>query len=558
MAKPDLDIFIVGTGMGGIYQLYLSLQDGLRTLCIDRAHGVGGTWYWNRYPGAMSDTESYIYRFSWDKELLQTYPWPEHYVKQPEVLAYLEHVVERHSLDRAMELGTELLSAEWDEINNWWTIETMQVDRDGEPCAASKTFTARYMITGLGLLSKQNFPDFKGMDRFKGNKVHTGAWPRELDVSGQRVGVIGSGSTGVQVITALAPTAKRLVSFQRSPQYSVPSGDGPVAPQYRQWVNENYDNIIKQTRNSMVAFGFDESTVPAMSVTPEERQRKFEEAWKIGNGFRFMFWTFSDISTNRASNDAAADFIKDKIRTIVKDPEKARKLLPREIYARRPLCDGGYYQSFNRDSVDIVNLQDTPIAEITERGIVTSDGVEYELDTIIFATGFDAIDGNYNRLRIRGRGGKTLKEHWDPIGPKSYLGLCCAGFPNFFMITGPQGPFTNIPPTLETQVELIAETIMRFRNKYGANSLGSIVEVTQQAEDEWTEKCKDMASNSLFHETSSWIFGANVQGKPYATRFYFGGLQKYIEEKDKIIADDYRGFVKHAEESEDRPIRSFL
>jgi cyclohexanone monooxygenase len=521
------------------------LQHGLRTLCIDRAHGVGGTWYWNRYPGAMSDTESYIYRFSWDKELLQTHPWPEHYVKQPQVLAYLEHVVQRHGLDRAMALGTELLAADWDEDAFCWRVETRQVTEDGEPKSEIQSFTTRYMITALGLLSKQNFPQFKGLDRYQGIKVHTGSWPKGLDLSGQRVGVIGSGSTGVQVITAMAPKAKRLVSFQRSPQYSVPSGDGPVSREYRQWVNDNYDAIWKQTRDSKVAFGFVESDVPAMSVSEEERRRKFEEAWQKGNGFRFMFWTFGDISTNREANDAAANFIKDKIRATVKDQEKARKLLPREIYARRPLCDGGYYQSFNRDSVDVVNLQDTPITEMTEHGIRTSDGVEYELDAIVFATGFDAIDGNYNRLRIRGRGGKTLKEHWAEQGPKSYLGIVCAGFPNLFMITGPQGPFTNIPPTLETQVELIADTITRFRKQYGADTRGSIVEATQEAEDRWTELCRVMAKDSLFHETASWIFGANVGGKTYATRFYFGGLKEYIKEVSRIVSDDYRGFARH-------------
>lgn len=341
----------------------------------------------------MSDTESYIYRFSWDKEDLRTYPWKEHYVKQPEVLGYLQHVVERHDLAKYMQLGTELVGADWDDRLRGWRSEIRRVDEDGNAVGEVKTVRSRFVISALGLLSKQNYPDIRGMERYKGRMVHTGAWPKGLDVTNDRVGVIGSGSTGVQVITALAPKVKRLVCFQRSPQYSVPSGDGAVSDEYRNWVNDNYDDIWKQTRNSQVAFGFEESDVPTMTVSPEERGRKFEEAWQKGNGFRFMFWTFNDISMNREANDEAANFIKGKIRETVKDPAKAEKLMPREIYARRPLCDGGYYKSFNYDTVDIVNLKDTPITEMTEKGIVTSDGVERELDTIIFATGFDAVEG---------------------------------------------------------------------------------------------------------------------------------------------------------------------
>ncbi|KAF2101361.1 cyclohexanone monooxygenase [Rhizodiscina lignyota] len=554
--QTDVDVLIIGAGMGGIYQLWSCLQSDppFSALCIDRAHGVGGTWYWNRYPGAMSDTESYIYRFSWDKEDLLNYPWKEHYVKQPEVLGYLEHVVERHGLAKWMQLGTELLGAEWDDRLGGWRCEIVRVDEDGNPVGEPRTVRARFLITALGLLSKANFPDIPGMDRFKGRKVHTGAWPKGLDVTKDRVGVIGSGSTGVQVITALAPKVKKLVSFQRSPQYSVPSGDGPVSDDYRKWVNENYDDIWKGTRNSMVAFGFKESEIPTMSVSPEERKRIFEEAWQKGNGFRFMFWTFNDISVDRRANDEAANFIKGKIKSIVKDPEKARKLLPREIYARRPLCDGGYYKSFNYDHVDVVNLKDTPITEMTEKGIMTSDGVEHEFDTIIFATGFDAIDGSYNRVRIRGRNGKSLKEHWAPLGPTSYLGVCCANFPNLFMITGPQGPFTNIPPSLETQVEFIIDTMRHYRQR----SSRPIIEASEEAEKDWTEKCRKLAEDSLFHETSSWIFGANVGGKKYATRFYFGGLKAYRKELERMVKDDYRGFIKHGEPAQDETVRSML
>ena len=424
----DYDAIIVGAGFGGVYQLKLLRDQGLRALVIDTASDVGGTWYWNRYPGAMSDTESYIYRFSWDKEDLREYEWPEHYVKQPEVLAYLRHVVDSYDLRKDMSFDTSLEAATFDEVNGLWKLDTSR-----------GPLRSRYLVTALGLLSKQNYPNIPGLDTFAGEKYHTGAWPDHHDFRKKRVGVIGSGSTGIQIITALAKEVEQLVCFQRSPQYSVPSGDGPVSKEYREGVNARYDAIWDQVRNSAFAFGFEESTTPASSVSEEEKRRVFQKLWDQGNGFRFMFGGFSDIATNEESNLAACDFIKSKIAEVVKDPEKSRKLMPSELYARRPLCDAGYYQVFNQDNVDIVSLKETPIVEVVPGGIKTADGKTHELDVLVFATGFDAVDGNYLRLNIRGRGGITLKEHWK-IGPTSYLGTTVPAFPNMFMITGPNGP----------------------------------------------------------------------------------------------------------------------
>lgn len=427
MAKLDYDALIVGAGFGGIYQLKKLLDLGLSCKVIDMAADVGGTWYWNRYPGAMSDTESYLYRYSWDKEDLEKYPWPEHYVKQPEVLKYLEHVVERHDLRKYMQFNTELESADWSDDKGRWTVQTSTGD----------TFTARYLVTALGLLSKTNYPDWPGIDSFKGEMYHTGKFPKSYDFSSKRVGVIGCGSTGVQCVTELGKPGKvkELVCFQRSPQYSVPSGDGPVSSEYRQSINSRYDDIWKQVKNSVVGFGFEESKIPTMSVSPEERERIFQEAWDKGNGFRFMFWTFCDLTYNKEANEAACAFIRSKIAETVKDPEKRRKLTPHDYYARRPLCDGGYYQVFNNDHIDIVDMKETPVTEITPTGIKTSDGALHELDVIIWATGFDAVDGNYTRVKIRGRNGESLKDHWAD-GPTSYLGVCVPNFPNMFMITG--------------------------------------------------------------------------------------------------------------------------
>ena len=533
--ETDIDALIIGAGFGGIYQLYRLREIGLSVRVIDMAGDVGGTWYWNRYPGAMSDTESFVYRYSWDKEDLQNYPWSHHYVKQPDVLAYLQHVVERHDLRKDMQFNTEFVSADWDDTSNQWRVEL----------STGETVNVRYLVTALGLLSKANYPDIRGLNSFSGQLVHTAKWPLDLDVTDKRVGIIGCGSTGVQVITDIGSRVKSLHCFQRHPQYSVPSGDRPVDPSYRKWTNENYEAIFDQVKNSAVGFGFVESTKPYASIeSSEERDAIFESLWQQGNGFRFMFGGFNDVSADKTANEAACQFIRKKIREIVKDPEKARKLQPHDYYARRPLCDGGYFNQFNRENVDIVHLQETPIKSITEKGVQTSDA-HYDLDVLIFATGFDAIEGSYNRIRIHGRNGLTLKDYWEPRGPTSYLGVSVPQFPNLFMITGPQGPFTNLPPAIEAHVDLISRLITRAEDTRKANTsadVSAVIEATPEAEREWCAECERVAEGSLFKETASWIFGQNVPGKKYALRFYFGGLKSFYEAVGRVIENDYAGF----------------
>lgn len=462
-------------------------------------------------------------------------------MKQPEVLAYLQHITERYDLRKDMYFETELTSAQWTDSESRWVVET----------STGNTFHARYLVTALGLLSKRNFPDIPGIDTFQGEMYHTGSWPADVDLTGKRVGIIGNGSTGVQVITAIAPQVKQLVTFQRNPQYSVPSGDGPVSQEYRDEINEKYPEIWREAlNNSMFAFGFEESDIPTFSVSPEEREEIFETAWQKGGGFRFMFGTFNDITVNEDANIAACEFIKKKIRETVKDQEKARKLMPTQLFARRPLCDGGYYERFNQDNVDVVSVKETPIEEITSTGVKTSDK-HYDLDVLIFATGFDAVDGNYTRLRIKGRNGTTLGEHWKPIGPTTYLGLGVSSFPNLFMITGPNGPFTNVPPNIETYVgfigQLIGDAEQRKKEQAGQggpsnDSSGPVVEVTKEAEQDWTKMCDEMSSGSLFRKTESWIFGANVKGKKHAVLFYFGGLKKFRGILKDVADDGYKGF----------------
>lgn len=464
MLKPSQTL-----GFSGIYQLYLARSAGFEAKVVERGSDVGGTWYWNRYPGAMSDTEAYVYRYSFDKDHWLTADLPDHYAKQPHSFAYLKQVVEKHGLRKDMEFDVDVNNTSWSEQDQKWYTTT-----------SKGTFVSKYLITGLGLLTTPYWPDIPGLKSFKREIYHTSRFPWDWDFSGKRVGVIGNGSTGIQVITQLGAEkkVKSLVSFQRNPQYTVPSGDRPMTKEERAELCSDYEGTWQKVKNSKYGFGeiaappptvakpdgcltgFEESTTSAMSVSPEKRQQMFEESWSKGNGFRFLD-TFSDITTNLDANVAAAEFIKGKIRQIVRNPDTARKLMPNELYFRRPLCDAGYYQVFNEDWVELVSLAETPIDTITATGIKTSDGVERELDVLIVATGFsmnlaiamflsvgiadllpDGVDGSYNSIHFEGRHGDTLKEHWSPRS-RSYLGLMVSNFPNLFMIAGPLGPFCS-------------------------------------------------------------------------------------------------------------------
>ncbi|PZG35448.1 NAD(P)/FAD-dependent oxidoreductase [Spongiactinospora gelatinilytica] len=527
-AEARFDAIVIGAGFGGIYAVHkLRNELGLRVRCFDKADGVGGTWYWNRYPGAMSDTESLVYRYSFDRELAQELAWNRRYIPQRDILGYLQAVVDRYDLGKDIQLNTTVEAAVYDEEANLWTVTT-----DG-----GESFTARYLLSALGPLSAANFPDIKGRDTFQGRLVHTGSWPDDLSIEGKRVGLIGTGSTGTQFVCAASKIAEHLTVFQRTPQYNVPSGNAPVSPEYLAEYRANYDEIWRQVRRSRVACGFEESDVPAMSVSEEERRRVFQENWDKGNGFRFMFGTFSDIATDPAANEAAAEFIRLKIKEIVRDPETARKLSPTDPYAKRPICNEDYYESFNRDNVTLVSIKENPIREITPTGVITEDGVEHPLDVLVFATGFDAVDGSYKRMDIRGRGGLSMNEHWSD-GPTSYLGLAVTGFPNMFMILGPNSVFSNLPPAIETQVEWLTELID------AAEAAGRpAVEAVRAAEETWTVTCQQSADFTLFPKVDSWIFGANIPGKKNRAMFYFGGLASYREKLDAVVTGGYEGFT---------------
>lgn len=527
--KPThYDSLVIGTGFAGIYMLHrLRNELGLTARAFDRASGIGGTWHWNRYPGAAADVDSVFYRYSFDRELLREWQWKTRYAPQREILAYLEHVVDRYGLREDIQLNTAVEALTFDESRRLWTVRT-----DG-----GEEFTARYVVGALGPLSTVNLPEIDGMDSFEGPVVHTMRWPDDLDISGKRVGVIGTGSTGTQFICAAAPSVAHLTVFQRSAQYVVPSGDGPLSEAYLDDYRENCDRIWSEIFSSRVACGFPESTTPAMSVSAAERERVFQESWDSGNGFRFMFGTFSDLIFDPEANEAAASFIRSKIEQTVRDPETARKLLPTDYFAKRPICNTGYYETYNRDNVTLVSLQENPIVRITPRGAVTADGTEHQLDVLVCATGYEAMEGAYHELDIEGRGGRTLREHWGEA-PSSYLGMATAGFPNLFMVLGPNSVFSNLPPAIETQVEWVSG-IIGSAERQGA----TLVEATSAAEEEWTAMCQRMAEQSLFAQTASWIFGTNIPGRKRRTLFYFGGIGTYRQKLNEITEAGYEGFT---------------
>lgn len=525
--KMDFDAIVIGGGFGGLYALK-KLRDELqlKVKAFDKANDVAGTWYWNRYPGALSDTETHLYCYSWDKELLQSLEIKRKYVQGPDVRKYLQKVAEKHDLKKDYQFNTAIQSAHFDEENSLWEVTTEYGDK----------YTARFLITALGLLSAPNLPNIKGINKFKGELHHTSRWPDDVNFEGKRVGVIGTGSTGVQVITAVAPLVKHLTVFQRSAQYSVPIGNDPMSEQDIKNIKDNYDKIWDGVWNSALGFGLNESTVPAMSVSAEERKAVFEKAWKTGGGFRFMFETFGDIATNMEANIEAQNFIKGKIAEIVKDPATAQKLMPQDLYAKRPLCDSGYYNTFNRDNVRLEDVKANPIVEITENGVKLENGDFVELDMLICATGFDAVDGNYMRMDIKGKHGLAIKDYWKE-GPSSYLGVSVHNYPNMFMVLGPNGPFTNLPPSIESQVEWISDTV-----KYAVENNIEAIEATETAEQDWTQTCANIAEMTLFPKAQSWIFGANIPGKKNTVYFYMAGLKEYRSTLANCKNHAYEGF----------------
>ncbi|RAH70620.1 flavin-containing monooxygenase [Aspergillus aculeatinus CBS 121060] len=549
----DLDALVVGTGFAGIYALHALLQDGLRVAAIDKAGDVGGTWYWNRYPGALSDTWSYLYRYSFDAALLRAYPAPNRYSTQPEVLAYLRHVVARYDLRRHMRFETAMEGAEWDDAAKRWRVRcrgrcrdigTKQGDSEKEG-EVHYTYTVRYLVTALGLLTEPVLPDIPGLKEgaFQGQVVHTAAWDPAVSVAGKRVGVIGVGSSGVQVVTAIADRVASLHVFIRRAQYSVPANDRPVSAAERAAINAAYPALWAEVRASHLGMGFAESSRKFMAVSPADRERILEASWREGNGLQLLFGGFSDLTTDAAANEEVCRFLRRKIRAAVHDPRTAAVLLPREPFARRPLSDAGYYETFNRDHVHAVDVMAHPITQVEARGLRTADGTLYELDILVVATGFDALDGSYARVEIRGRDpAEDLNARWRRSGSECYLGCAVSGFPNLLIVSGPMAAFANVPPLTETNVDFLRDLIRRAEEITRQSGKPCEIEATHEAERWWTDHCDLTARKTLFAQTPSWMFGANVPGKRPASRLYFGGLGPFRAKLAEIKARGFLGF----------------
>ena len=526
-----LDALVIGAGFAGLYQL-LCLRDrlGLSVQVLEAAEGVGGTWFWNRYPGARCDSESHAYCYTFSEALVRDWEWSERYPGQPEVMRYLNHVADRYDLKRDIRFNTRVNAAHWDDAGNVWCVGT----------EAGEEYRARFLIAAVGCLSSANIPDIAGLDRFAGRWYHTGQWPHEgVDLRGKRVGLVGTGSTGIQAVPVIAETAAHLTVFQRTPTYSVPARNAPLTDDFKRYVKDNAAHLRKVMQSTPNGHAFIIADRSALETSPEERQALYEAAWDQG-GLQFRA-TFRDLLANTEANDTAADFLRGKIRAVVKDPATAARLssIDHPYAAKRPPIDTGYFETFNRDNVALVDLKAEPIERITPHGIRTR-ATEYPLDVIVFATGFDAMTGALLRMDIRGRNGLALADAW-AAGPRNYLGLQVAGFPNLFMMTGPGSPsvLCNMPVPIEQHAEWITDCIAHLRLK-GLKR----IETDEAAMDAWVAQVNAAAEATLLTKAKhSWYYGANIPGKPQVFMPYAGGMARYRAICDDVVARNYAGFI---------------
>jgi cation diffusion facilitator CzcD-associated flavoprotein CzcO len=527
--SDEFDVVVIGAGISGLYAVHKFRQRGMTVRGFESAADVGGTWFHNRYPGARCDVESIDYSYSFDEALQQEWTWSERFATQQEILAYLEHVADRHDLRSAYEFLTRVVSTDYDEESARWTVRTDTGD----------SVTARFCVMATGVLSATNRPDIPGRDSFEGESYHTGEWPHEpVDFAGKRVGVIGTGSSGIQSIPVIAEDAAQVVVFQRSPNYSIPAGNRPLTEEFIAEIKANYPERRRLARLSGGGTPFSPYPKGAMDVDEQERRRVYDEWWQRG-GYHFAK-AFPDQTTNLAANDTAREYVEAKIRDMVNDPAIADQLIPNDhpIGTKRIVTDSGYFESFNRDNVKLVNLRKAPIVEITANGVRTGDEF-HELDVLVFATGFDAMTGALSRIDITGRGGRTLSEEWS-AGPRTFLGLASAGFPNMFIMVGPGSPsvLANMVLMAELQIDWISNCF-DYLDEHGAVS----IEATVQAVDEWVAECNAKAAATLFPSANSWYMGANIPGKPRVFMPYIGGFANYGTICSEVAAAGYKGFA---------------
>ena len=528
MSRKDFDVVVVGAGFAGVYMIHRLRQAGFSVLAIEAGSDVGGTWYWNRYPGARCDVRSLEYSFAFDADLQDEWHWPERFAPQPEILRYIQHVADRFDLRRHIRFDTRVTGAKFDESSSSWSITT---DKGGSLVASS-------VVMAAGCLSNSRLPEIDGIGDFAGPIHHTGQWPHEgVDFTGQRVGVIGTGSSGIQAIPCIAEQAAHLSVFQRTPHYSVPAVNLPFPGEFIAEWNATFREKRAGARNTRVGVLHEFGTGSWDEADPQWRIEEMERRWQLG-GNNFMY-AFTDVLTNPDTNREVADFVRRKIAETIKDPATRAKIMPVDypIGTKRLCIDTDYYETYNRENVTLVDLRSEPISHMTSSAMVTSSG-EYPLDALVCATGYDAITGSLNAIAIEGRGGRMMRELWAD-GPRTYLGLGVAGFPNLFIVTGPLSPsvFSNMVLSIEHDVEWIGDCLVWMRDHHIA-----AIEADEAAQDDWVQHVASLAEGTLFTQANSWYIGANVPGKPRVFMPYLGGVDTYQAKCRAVAGAGYTGF----------------
>jgi len=524
----EVDVVIVGAGFAGMYLLHRMRGQGMSAIVLEAGSDVGGTWYWNRYPGARCDVESMQYSYSFDEKLQQEWHWPEVFSAQPDILRYAQHVADRYDLRRDIRFNTRVSAAEYNAATRRWTVRT----QDGA------TVSARHCVMATGCLSSARKPDFPGMDSFKGETYHTGQWPHEkVSFAGKRVAVIGTGSSAIQSIPVIAEEAAQVTVFQRTPNFSIPTRNTVMTEEYANSWKRVYPQRRDQARNTRNGVLTDPNDQSALALSDADRRAQYEQRWQRG-GTSFMA-SFNDLIFSKAANDTAADFVREKIRATVKDPKTAELLAPKNhpIGTKRICVDSHYFETYNLPNVSLIDVSKAPIERLTTNGLVTG-GQEYAFDAIVFATGFDAMTGTLNAIDIRGRDGQKLKDKWE-AGPRTYLGLMSEGFPNLFFITGPGSPsvLSNMMVSIEQHVDWLSDCFAWLRGHQNDS-----IEPTLEAENAWVDHVNTAAFKTLYPEANSWYMGANIPGKPRVFMPYIGGVNVYRQECQEIADAGYRGF----------------
>jgi cyclohexanone monooxygenase len=527
------DVVVVGAGFAGMYMLYRLRGLGFSVRVYEQGSGVGGTWYWNRYPGARCDVESMQYSYSFSDELQQQWDWSERYASQPEILRYANHVADRFDLRPHMQFNTTVQSCTFDEKTNSWSVTTSK----------GEIASAKFLVLATGCLSNARKPYIRGLDGFEGAVYHTGNWPHEpVDFTGLRVGIIGTGSSGIQSVPVIAGQARHLTVFQRTPNYSIPARNAPLSAEDRAAFRKIYPEVRRFAREEAKNGIYTE--VPDRGALDDGdigRRARYEARWQHG-GLTFMS-VYNNLALDKAANDTAADFVRGKIAETVKDPACAKLLQPTTypIGTKRICIDTDYFETFNRPNVTLVDIRSNPIEEILPSA-VRAGGKDYEIDALVLATGFDAMTGSVAKIDIRGRGGRSLNQKWAE-GPKTYLGLMSAGFPNLFIITGPGSPsvLSNMMVSIEQHVDWIADCLAFMRDRGLA-----IMEAEQRAEEEWVAHVNEVANATLYPQANSWYMGANIPGKPRIFMPYIGGVGTYRQICNEVAAKGYQGFAMTA------------